>query len=89
MRNDTRIFLLDKYTIWYNASIKAEEFKNEWYYGITFYIGGGKYELIHNYALGNRILSSPKEGWSTDIPFKPSTFHLLPDGITAEESCTT
>ena len=85
MRNDVRIYLLDKYTIWYNSSIKVETFDNEWYYGIIFYINGGKYELIHNYALGNRILSNSKEGWSTDIPFKAATFHLLPEGVTAEE----
>jgi hypothetical protein len=81
----TKTFKFDGYLITCDEDIRAEEFSNEWYYGITFYVGGGKYELIHNYALGSRILSSPKEGWSTDIPFKPATFHLLPEGITAEE----
>lgn len=85
-----RTFILDTYRITYDSNIKAIEFSNEWYYGITFYIDkNNKVELIHNYALGNRILSNPKEHWGSDIPFKAATFHLLPDGITAEEICTT
>lgn len=83
-------FILDTYIITYDSNIKTDKFDNEWYYGITFYTGPhSKCELIHNYALGNRILLNPKEHWGFDIPFKPGTFHLLPDGITAEEICTT
>jgi len=87
--SERRTFVLDKYLITYDSTIKVSTFDNKWYYGIIFYINDSKYELIHNYALGNRILINLREGWSQDIPFKPSTFDFLPLGIDAEEICTT
>jgi hypothetical protein len=78
-------FTLDNYLITYESNIKFEEFSNEWYYGIIFYIDDFMYQLIHNYAFGNRILTNNHDGWISDIPFKPATFHLLPPGVTAKE----
>lgn len=79
------VYTFDQYLITYDSSIRAELFYCEWYYGITFYINDSKYELIHNYALGNRILINLHEGWFQDIPFKPATFDFLPPGIQAKE----
>lgn len=79
------MYEFDKYIITYDSSIKAVSFDCKWYYGIVFHINDGKFELIHNYMLGNRILISLHEGWLQDIPFKPATFDLLPQGIKAKE----
>lgn len=83
--SERRAFVLDKYLITYDSTIKVETFDDKWYYGIIFYLGNSRYQLIHNYALGNRILISLYEGWCQDIPFKPATFDLLPSGVNAKE----
>ncbi len=78
------IYILDKYIIHYDNSIIPEFFSEKSYYGIIFYINDGRYELIHNFHLGNRILINEKSGWQ-DIPFKKETFGFLPPGVRAEE----
>lgn len=79
-------FILDEYIITYDSNMKISTFNTEWYYGIIFNIGNDKYELIHNYLLGNRLFINNNEGWN-DIPFKPATFHFLPNGVEAKEIC--
>ena len=84
------IYHFHKYWIRYPASIKVTCFEEEWYYGIIFHVEGGDYEVIHNYAMDTqRLLITERaptgaSGWN-DIPFKPATFRLLPNGITVEE----
>lgn len=80
-------FYLDKFIIAFDESMKILEFRNEWYYGISFFIEDLQYDLIHNFELkNNRIMISGygyNRGISRDIPFYENTFHLLPEGIAA------
>jgi hypothetical protein len=74
-------FTLDQYLLTFDSNIRYETYNEKWYYGIIFYDSdGGKYDVIHNYALGNRLLINNKDGWK-DIPFKEATFGFLPDGV--------
>lgn len=79
-------FRLDNYLITYDHTFKTETYSCEWYYGIIFWDDqGNKYDVIHNYALGNRIIINPAAGGFSDIPFKPATFGFLPEGVEAKE----
>lgn len=78
------IFTLDKYKLSFD-NIKYETFKNSSYYGIIFNINNDRYELIHNYILGNRLLINTSRV-NKDIPFKKETFGFLPDCIKCEEN---
>ena len=86
-------YTLDEHIlIMFDPSMKYETYKCEWYHGIIFYIPGesniinseGRYDIIHNNHLGNRILINNSEGWR-DIPFKKATFGFLPPGVEAIE----
>lgn len=78
-----KTFTLDQYLLTFDSQIKHETYDEEWFYGIIFYDDdGGKYDVMHNYALGNRLLLNNKEGWK-DIPFKEATFGFLPPGVQA------
>lgn len=77
----------------FDPCMKYEKYSCEWYHGIIFYIPDdgniltgdyGRYDVIHNIYMGNRILISNKEGWK-DIPFKKATFGFLPPGVEAIE----
>ena len=78
-------YVLDTYLIMYPSNMNVETFNEEWYYGIIFRTEKGKYEAMHNYALGNRILLNFHDGSWHDIPFKPATFGFLPEGVEAIE----
>jgi hypothetical protein len=78
-----KIFTLDIYQLLFDECIKHETYDEQWYYGIIFYDeDNGKYDVIHNYLMGNRIIINNKEGWR-DIPFKEATFGFLPAGVKA------
>ena len=83
--NTYGIYVLDTYLIMYPTDMNVETFNCEWYYGIIFRTEKGRYEAMHNYALGNRILLNFHDGSWQDIPFKPATFGFLPDGVEALE----
>jgi hypothetical protein len=77
----------------FEPNLKYEKYSCEWYHGIIFYVHGdgnfltgeyGRYDVIHNIYLGNRLLISNSEGWK-DIPFKKATFGFLPPGVEAIE----
>jgi hypothetical protein len=77
----------------FDSCMKYEKYSCKWYHGIIFYIPDdgniltgdyGRYDVIHNIYMGNRILISNKEGWK-DIPFKKATFGFLPPGVEAIE----
>lgn len=80
--------------IMYDPNIKCETYECSQYHGIIFYIpndGGnsvfgteGRYDIVHNYDLGNRLLINNSEGIK-DIPFKAGTFAFLPTGVEAIE----
>jgi hypothetical protein len=78
-------YVLDNYLIVYPSGMNVETFSEEWFYGIIFRTEKGKFEAMHNYALGNRILLNFHDGSWHDIPFKPATFGFLPDGVEAIE----
>jgi hypothetical protein len=79
-------FRLDNYLITYDHTFKTETYSCQWYYGIIFWDDqDNKYDVIHNYYLGNRLIINPKAGGFSDIPFKPATFGFLPDGIEVTE----
>lgn len=69
----------------YPYGMNVETFDEEWYYGIIFRTEKGRYEAMHNYALGNRILLNFHDGSWNDIPFKPATFGFLPEEVEAIE----
>jgi hypothetical protein len=82
---EEKIYTFDKYIITYPITTKASPFECEWYRGITFFIGEGQWEVIHNYFLGYRLLISEKQYCMKDIPFYSGTFRFLPTGIEARE----
>jgi hypothetical protein len=90
MPKEYEIYILDKYIFLYDSSIKFETYKCESYYGIIFMIDGdgnsivnpthGRYDVVHNFVLGDRLLICNQNGWK-DIPFHSGTFGFLPKGI--------
>lgn len=74
----------------FDSNIKFETYKNEWYYGIIFYIDGqgdglmckdARYDIVHHYHMDwERLIINDKQGWK-DIPFHEGTFHFLPEQI--------
>ena len=80
-----QVYTLDKYLLTYNPNIKTEKFSCEQYYGIVFIVDDGRYQVLHNKDLGDRIIINRNNGHWHDIPFKPATFHLLPHGVEAKE----
>ena len=83
--NEYRIYILDKYMIFYPTNLVIQTFMEKWYYGIIFKTEKGEYEVIHNYELGNRlIISLSNRSWK-DIPFKSETFNFLPEKVKAIE----
>jgi hypothetical protein len=80
------IYVLDKYTIIYPKSMAVEMYNTKDYYGIIFTTDDCRYDVCHNYAMGDRLLINPKSGGFQDIPFKPATFSFLPNGIEVKES---
>jgi len=91
-------YTLDEHILlMFDPQIKHEVYECQWYHGIIFLIPGdsndtfysvygdyGRYDVIHNRYLGNRILINNSEGWK-DIPFKKATFGFLPPGVEAIE----
>jgi len=75
------MFTLDRYVVLYPPDMKYETYKCKWYYGIIFYVDDGKWDLIHNIYMGNRLLINEHEYWLKDIPFHKGTFRFLPEGI--------
>jgi hypothetical protein len=75
------VYILDNYLITYDLKFGTETFECDSYYGIIFHLeNGDSYELLHNYHMGDRLLVKTNGTWQ-DIPFKPSSFGCLPDGI--------
>lgn len=88
-------YTLDEHILlMFDPKIKHEKYECRWYHGIIFFMPGdgngifggdyGRYDVIHNTYLGNRILINNSEGWK-DIPFKKATFGFLPPGVEAIE----
>ena len=72
-------FKLDNYIISFPSFIEHETYQCGSYYGIIFKIDKIKYDIIHNYLLGNRLLiNGDNIGEWKDIPFKKETFSFLP-----------
>lgn len=76
-----KLFVLDKFQLIFDASIKHETYECKWYYGIIFYFGEAKWDVLHNIYMGNRLLISEHEHWLKDIPFHSGTTGLLPKQI--------
>lgn len=68
----------------YSDFYGIEEFEELDYCGISFTKGEERYQLIHNFHMGNRLLINNLEE-NKDIPFKEETFHLLPEDIKVVE----
>lgn len=79
------LYVLDKYLITYPVSLEVETYSCKDYYGIMFTTNDCRYDVCHNYLLGDRLIINPKAGGFQDIPFKPATFGFLPEGITVKE----
>ncbi len=75
------IYVLDNYLITYPIDMEVETYSEKWYYGIIFRTAEGKFDVVHNYALGNRLIINKNDGSWSDIPFKPATFGFLPDDV--------
>lgn len=82
---ENSIFVLDKYMITYPKRYKVETYSTKDYYGIIFFTEDCKYDVIHNYFMGNRIIINHEAGGFQDIPFKPATFGFLPEDIIVRE----
>jgi len=78
-------FTLGDYLITYDSNITTETYSCADYYGIIFYTQDAKYDVVHNFHLGARLITNKKDGSWSDIPFKPATFGFLPTGITVQE----
>lgn len=76
-----KIYVLDRYQLIFDNDIEHETYECKWYYGIIFHIGEGRWDVIHNIHMGNRLLISEHPYWLKDIPFHKGTFNFLPDGI--------
>lgn len=74
-------YTLDNYLIMYEPHIQVEKFSCDTYYGISFKIKDGHWDIVHNRYLGNRLIICPHQFWCQDVPFKKETFGLLPTGI--------
>jgi hypothetical protein len=79
------MYVLGPYVLTFDAAIKVEYFSCESYNGVMFTVGDKKYQVVNNYYMGPRLIINPLAGGFEDIPFKPGTFWLLPEGATAEE----
>ena len=79
------LFVLDKYLITYPKRYKIETYSTKDFYGIMFYTDDCRYDVCHNYLMGDRIIINPKAGGFQDIPFKPATFGFLPEDIIVRE----
>jgi hypothetical protein len=79
------MYVLDKYLITYPVGLKVETYSCKDYYGIMFFTKDYKYDVCHNYLMGDRLIINPTAGGFQDIPFKPATFGFLPEGITVKE----
>jgi len=79
------IYVLDKYLITYPVDLKVETYSCKDYYGIIFIMEDCRYDVCHNYLMGDRLIRNPTAGGFSDIPFKPATFGFLPEGITVKE----
>lgn len=84
-RKEYSIYVLDKYLITYPVKFKTETYSCKDYYGIIFITDECRYDVCHNYLMGDRLIRNPTAGGFSDIPFKPATFGFLPEGITVEE----
>lgn len=73
------------YILLFEEHVKHETYECESYHGIIFHDNDIKYDVLHNYVLGQRIIISNKHGLCQDIPFKKETFYLLPNTIKVEE----
>jgi len=79
------VYVLDKYLITYPLTLKTEMYSCKDYYGIIFFTDEAKYDVCHNYLMGDRLIINPTAGGFQDIPFKPATFGFLPEGIAVQE----
>lgn len=77
--------IIDKYILVFDDHIKYEEYSEKQYYGIIFFINNFRYEVIHNYDLGNRLIINGEYFAYKDIPFNIKTFDFLPSHIKAFE----
>lgn len=64
--------------------MRYELFSEQWLYGVVFWNGNDRYEVIHNHYLGNRLLininvkGNMSDRWA-DIPFNPKTMEMIPN----------
>jgi hypothetical protein len=84
-RQVVNIYVLGPYVLTFDATISVEYFSCESYNEVMFTVGPKKYQVVNNFHMGPRIIINPLAGGCEDIPFKPGTFWLLPEGVTAEE----
>ena len=76
---------LDKYVIFIPKDMEVELYSCKDYHGIILITEDCKYDVCNNYLMGDRLIINPKAGGFKDIPFKPSTFGFLPEGVIAVE----
>lgn len=79
------IYVLDKYLITYPVQYKIETYSTKDFYGIIFFTENCRYDVCHNYLMGDRLIINPAAGGFQDIPFKPATFGFLPEDIVVKE----
>lgn len=70
--------IVGPYVLTYDASLKTETFSEDCCCGITFYLKDGRYQVVNNYHMGLRLIVNYHNGGWQDIPFKPSSFWVLP-----------
>jgi hypothetical protein len=79
------LYVLDKYMITYPKHMATETYSSKDFYGIIFITEDCRYDVCHNYLMGDRLIINPKAGGFSDIPFKPATFGFLPTGVEVKE----
>jgi hypothetical protein len=79
------MYVMGNYLITYDINMKIETYSCKDYSGIMFFTEDCRYDVCHNYLMGDRLIINPTAGGFRDIPFKPATFGFLPDNVTVKE----
>jgi hypothetical protein len=83
-------FQTDRYHITFPDYYKYEITVCKSYYAIDFILPFEKYAIVNNFHLGDRLVVDKEndiymhlngEVIHKDLPFKPDTFHFLPEDI--------
>ena len=65
--------------IFFEDSVKYEEYSCKWYEVLTLYIEENQYDIVNNYIMGYRLNIKKSDGSWKDIPFRENSFEFIPN----------